>query len=45
MLMKLTPPVNFINLLRMIFLYERHFGSLHVTRENEIHMKNACIKC
>jgi len=31
--------VNFINILRTNFLYERRFGSLHVTRENDI-----CIK-
>ena len=31
-----------------IFLYERHFGSffyVHVTRENDVRIKNARIKC
>ncbi len=37
MLMKLTPGVNFINMLRMNFLYKHHFGSffyVHVTRKS-----------
>jgi len=36
MLVKMTPGVNFINILCMIFLYKCHFGSffyVHVTRE------------
>ncbi len=33
--------VNFINVLRTNFSYEGHFGSLHVTRENDVRMKNA----
>ncbi len=31
--------VNFINVLRANFLYERCLGSLHVTRENAVHTK------
>ncbi len=33
--------VNFINVLRTNFSYKSCFGSLHVTRENNVHMKNA----
>ncbi len=42
------PVVNFINILRTNFLYERRFGSffyLHVTWENDVHMKNSRVKC
>jgi len=34
--MKLTPTANFNNVLRTNSLNERQFGSLHVTREDDI---------
>jgi len=35
------PAVNLINILRTNFSYERRFGSLLVTRENDVSTKNA----
>jgi len=44
MLVKLPEGVNFINVLRTNFSYERRFSSLHVTRKNDVRTKKrACI--
>ncbi len=49
-LMKLTPVVNFINILHTNFSYKWHFSScfyVHVTRKscrNDVHMKKVIIK-
>jgi len=42
-LVKLTPAVNFINVPLTNFSYKRRFGSLHITRENEVRTKNTCV--
>ncbi len=45
---EVRPFVNFINVLRLHFLYEHCFGSLHVCRKscrNDVCTKNSYVKC